>query len=206
MTLLEVLLAIGVMSMVGAGVTSMMSALSDGMAQQHDMRSSMLRASLAQARLSSYLTRARCLLDLEPERLVMWLEDADGDDVIDGTEVRWLHWESDRGVLKIAWLVDPDGVAIEDPYPDPAGIDWWNEYESLAQLNGVQPLHIDLLAGLDSLAFTAPVLGSARARREAAMSTRTVDAAYGLDVAGTLVQHCLGDSVRLHDPPEESNP
>ncbi|MCP4757871.1 MAG: type II secretion system protein [Planctomycetes bacterium] len=206
MTLLEVLLAVGVMGLVGAGVTSMMSALTVGMAQQHDARTSVLRASLAQARLSSYLTRARCLLDLEPTRLVLWLEDADGDDVIDGTEVRWLNWESGRGALRIAWLVDSEGVAIEDPYSDPAGIDWWSEFDTLRALSGVRDLHIDLVSGLDSWAFTAPMLGSARVRREAAMNTRTIDAAYELDVSGVLVQHCLGDSVRLHDPPEESEP
>jgi type II secretory pathway pseudopilin PulG len=206
MTLLEVLLAVGVMGLVGAGVTSMMSSLTVGMAAQHDARSSVLRASLAQARLSSYITRARCLLDLEPSRLVMWLEDTDGDDVIDATEVRWLDWEPDNGRLKIAWLVDSEGVAIEDPYPDPVAVDWWSEFDALDRLPGVRSLKIDLLGGLESWAFTAPMLGSAQSRREAAMNARTVDAAYELDVAGTLVQHCLGDSVRLHDPPEEREP
>ena len=103
MTLLEVLLAVGVMGLVGAGVTSMMSALTVGMAQQHDARTSVLRASLAQARLSSYLTRARCLLDLEPTRLVLWLEDADGEYRRPGEAVGGGASSHPRGIDRQGW-------------------------------------------------------------------------------------------------------
>ena len=104
MTLLELLLAIGITGLVGLATATMMNALGNGMVEQHDTRASMLRAGMAQARLSAYFTRARCILDVHSDRMVIWLEDGDGDDLIDPTEVRWITWTSSTGNLTISWI------------------------------------------------------------------------------------------------------
>ena len=84
MTLLELLLAVSVTSTVALGIVGMMDALTNGIIDQRDTRASILRAGLSQTRVSSYIARARCLLDLEDHRVVMWLEDTDGDEAVDG--------------------------------------------------------------------------------------------------------------------------
>ena len=202
MTLLEVMLAIAVMSMVGLGTAGMMSALTTGMVDQHDTRSSMLRAGLSQARLSSYVSRCRCLLDLETTRLVLWLEDADGDDAIDATEVRWISWSSHEETLAIEWVTDELGDVLDTPYGDPSHIDWWSEYSVLSQTAGLKPGTITLIGSVADWSFSTDQLLNATARRIAAMNRRTVEATYQLDIADTKIDHCLGDSIRMHDPPD----
>ena len=202
MTLLEVMLAIAVMSMVGLGTTGMMSALTTGMVQQHDARSSMLRAGLSQARLSSYVSRSRCLIDLEPNRLVLWLEDADGDDAIDGTEVRWVFWNSNAQTLTINWVTDEQGDTLEEPYANPTTIDWWQEWDQLERTTGLKPGSLDLVSSVASWAFSTDPVSSPSARREAAMARQTVEAIYELHIAEDSIEHCLGDSIRMHEPPD----
>jgi len=201
MTLLEVMLAIAIMGMVGLGTTAMMSALTTGMVEQHDTRSSMLRAGLSQARLSSYIATCRCLLDLERTRLVLWLEDADGDNVIDGTEVRWISWEHTGGALEIRWVADESGEPLDNPYGDPATVDWWQELSLLQQVARLRVGSLKLVGGVADWAFATDQLTSPHARRLSAMARRTVEASYELDIADTRIQHCLGDSIRMHDPP-----
>jgi len=201
MTLLEVLLAIAIMSLVGLGTTGMMSALTTGMVEQHDTRSSTLRAGLSQARLSSYVSMSRCLLDLEQTRVVLWLEDADGDDVIDATEVRWISWDVQSNALVIQWVFDTQGDPIESPYGDPTSVDWWQELTQLEQLARMTVGSLNLVGGVADWTFSTDQLINPTARRLAAMSRRTVEATYELEIADTRIQHCLGDSIRMHDPP-----
>jgi prepilin-type N-terminal cleavage/methylation domain-containing protein len=205
MTLLEVLLAIAITGLVGAGITAMMSALTTSMIDQHDTRSSTLRAGLTQARLSSYITRCRCLLDCEADRIVLWLEDADGDDAIDATEVRWISHDSSAGKLRTQWILDPDEL-VEYPYANPTLVDWWSELTQLDNSTGLRSGSIDLVHGVEACTFATTAASTPQARRAAAMARRTVEANYTLVVADTRVTHCLGDSIRMHDPPEEQTP
>ena len=202
MTLLEMMLAIAVMGLVGLGTTGMMSALTTGMVEQHDARSSMLRAGLSQARFSSYVSRCRCLLDLEETQLVLWLEDADGDNAIDGTEVRGISWEAAIGAVTIRWVADETGGILEDPYADPANVDWWSELAGLQQMAGLKSGSLTLVSGVAGWTFATDLLTSPDARRAEAMNRRTVEATYELDIADTRIEHCLGDSIRMHDPPD----
>ena len=204
MTLLEVLLAIAITGMVGAGVTAMMSALSSSMIEHHDTRSSTLRAGLSQARLSSYVTRCRCLLDCESSRLVLWLEDADGDDAIDATEVRWIQHDAAAEHVQINWITDPQSV-LDEPFANPTAVDWWDQLRQLQLMAAIRSGSLDLIHGVPAWAFNAPAENSAQARRAASMDQRTVEASFTLAVADNEFQHSLGDSIRIHDPPSEES-
>ena len=205
MTLLEVLLAIAITGLVGAGITAMMSALTTNMIDQHDTRSSTLRAGLAQARLSSYITRCRCLLDCEDDKIVLWLEDGDGDDTIDATEVRWITYDATTGKLRTQWILDPDQW-LEFPYANPTNVDWWAEFDELGRIASLRSGAITLISGIEQCVFATTAASTPQARRAAAMDRRTVEANYTLVVADTTFEHCLGDSIRMHDPPEEETP
>lgn len=206
MTLIETLLAISITATVGAGIVGMMSALTDGMIAQHDMRSSVLRAGLAQARLSAYVTRSRCLLDLEPQRVVLWLEDADGDEAIDATEVRWIDWTPDRAALSVQWVVDDTGTVLDEPFTDPAGIDWWSTLSSYAKTAGLKVPRLDLAGNVTNWTFESTPTSNGRARRTEAMGRLAVHAAYALAVADDTRDHRIGDSIRMHQPPEGGTP
>jgi len=199
-TLLELLLAVGMTGGIGLGIAGMMSALSTGVVEQHDARSSMLRAGMTHARLSAYLSRARCLLDLEPTQLVCWLEDVDGDDAIDATEVRWIAWDPDTQQMSIDWIIDPD-VVLEDPYGAPTGVDWWQELATLSSHASLKHGTMGLVTGLETWSFDHDDRSGPIARREAAMARRAVTATYALDVSGVTVEHCMGESIRMHDLP-----
>lgn len=205
-TLVETLLAVGMTALVGGGIVGMMSALTDGMAAQHDMRSSVIRAGLAQGRLTSYLARSRCLLDLESHRLVLWLEDADGDKAIDGDEVRWIGWSNDTGSLSVRWVVDETGVVLDEPHADPAGVDWWRTLDAYERTAGLVVPKIDLAGDVTDWAFESVSTGNARIRRIDAMSRRSIQAHYSIAVADDTRMHSLGDSIRMHRPPDGALP
>ena len=101
MTLIETLLAVGMTSIVGAGISGMMHVLSSDVAMQHEVRTGIVRAALVQSRLSSYVGRCRCLVDLEPNQAVIWLCDDNGDDAVGAAEVRWLHHDEHTGTATI---------------------------------------------------------------------------------------------------------
>jgi len=201
MTLLEVMLAVSITGVIGLGITAMMNALSSGMIDQHDARSSMLRAGLAQTRMSSYLARSRCLIDLEQHRLVVWLEDSDGNDVVDPDEVRWVSFDRTSGTLAISWIADPEGL-LEEPYEDPAGIDWWLEFDRLEAIHGIQPASLVLVSGLSTWTFSDQPSSSDRQRRESAMASHVVHATYVIPLGSKDVTHCIGESIRMHQPPD----
>jgi hypothetical protein len=134
--------------------------------------------------------------------MVLWLEDADGDNAIDGTEVRWVAWEPAAAALTIRWVADETGGILEDPYADPANVDWWSELTQLQQVAGLKSGSLTLIGGVADWAFATDQLISPAARRVAAMSRRTVEATYDLELADTRITHCLGDSIRMHDPPD----
>ena len=200
MTLLELLLAISITSTVALGIVGMMDALTDGILNQRDTRASVLRAGLSQTRVSSYIARARCLLDLEDHRVVMWLEDADGDDAVDATEVRWLEWTPVKDVLAIHWFADPNDL-IDEPLTDLEHIDWWNLKSSYLGTAGLQHGALDLAGSIADWTFETSPASSPQQRRLAAQERRTLLATYDLDVQGTIRTHCMGESLRRHQRP-----
>ncbi|MCH2141663.1 MAG: prepilin-type N-terminal cleavage/methylation domain-containing protein [Phycisphaerales bacterium] len=200
MTLLELLLAVSVTSTVALGIVGMMDALTNGIIDQRDTRASILRAGLSQTRVSSYIARARCLLDLEDHRVVMWLEDTDGDEAVDGTEVRWLEWSPTHDVLSIHWFADPAEL-LDTPLSELEDIDWWTLKSTYETTSGLKHGALDLAASIANWSFDVGPYTDPRQRRLAAQQQRTVLATYDLNVEGSIRTHCMGESMRRHQQP-----
>ncbi len=201
MTLLELLLASTSTATVALGIVGMTSALTDGIMDQHDTRASVLRAGVSQSRVSAYIARSRCLLDLEEDRIVLWLEDADGDEAVDGVEVRWLEWNPSRKTVTISWFADP-GEILEEPFADLANTDWWAQQQAYGRMSSLQSGSLDLAGGITGWVFDADLSTTPQNRRLAALQRRTVMATYDITVSNTTRQHCIGESVRRHQLPD----
>ena len=206
MTLIETMLAIGMTALVGTGISGMMHVLSNDVAMQHEVRAGVVRAALVQARLSAYVGRSRCLLDLEGERAVLWLQDSDGDDAVHADEIRWLHWSEADGDAVIQWIEPLDGADLPT-YDDPAAIDWWAQYTALATRSNVQAGTLALATSLASFEFREVLNTTPNQRRRDAMQRRRVEVDLGMTLGTELRHHRVGESIRLHRQPSgESAP
>lgn len=200
MTLIETMLAIGMTALVGAGISGMMHVLSNDVAMQHEVRTGVVRAALVQARLSAYVGRSRCLLDLESHRAVLWLQDTDGDDAVHAAEIRWLHWSEANGDAVIQWIQPLDGADLPT-YDDPASIDWWAQYTSLATRSNVQAGTLALATSLESFEFRETLNTTPNQRRRDAMQRRRVEVDLSMTLGTGHRQHRVGESIRLHRQP-----
>jgi hypothetical protein len=178
----------------------MMHVLSNDVAMQHEVRTGVVRAALVQARLSAYVGRSRCLLDLEDERAVLWLQDTDGDDVVHASEVRWLHFSAQDGDAEVTWIQPLNGAAMPI-YDDPSSIDWWSEYASLATRSNVQAGTLALASTVKNFAFRETLDTTPTQRRRDAMGRRRIEIDLGLALGNTVRSHRVGESIRLHRQP-----
>jgi hypothetical protein len=129
MTLVELILALSITTMVGLAIASMMGVASAGVTTHQDARGLMLRAHLAQTRLLAYVAPSRCLLDAGDSSLVIWLRDARQGDTVHASEVRWVRLDGSNGRLVVHWVQFPEGMSevtkgLEDGQLAVAS-DWW---------------------------------------------------------------------------------
>lgn len=200
MTLLETLLAVGMTTIVGAGISGMMHVLSNDVAMQHEVRTGIVRAALVQSRLSAYVGRARCLIDLEPHRAVLWLSDDNGDDTVGAAEVRWISFDDFAGTCSIRWIdaSDPDGLPTFD---SPASIDWWDQLAALEGRPDTRTGRLELAGDLDDMRFRETIDVSALQRRQDAMQRRRIEVELELALGDATRAHRIGESIRLHRTP-----
>ncbi len=200
MTLIETMLAVGMTALVGAGISGMMHVLSNDVAMQVETRTGVVRAALVQARLSAYVGRARCLLDLQDDAAVLWLEDADGDDAVHATEIRWMQFDADTGDALVRWL-QPENTAALPIYDEPEQVDWAAEFSALAQRTDVIAGSLALAGDLQQFTFREVLAGGDVARRRDAMRRHRVEVDLGMQLGDTIRLHRVGESIRLHREP-----
>jgi len=108
LTLVEMLLAMSITAMVGAGIATMMNVLGRDVGLQYEARAVLVRTNSAQARLSAYVAPARCILDVDEERLVLWLEDSRESDTVHASEIRWIHHDAVSNQVLVDFVSFPD--------------------------------------------------------------------------------------------------
>ena len=200
MTLLETLLAVSMTVVVGAGISGMMHVLSNDVAMQHDVRTGVIRAALVQARLSAYVGRSRCMLDLEPSRAVFWLQDADADDTVHATEVRWIAFDADGSAATIGW-VKATNIDALPVYDSPESIDWWRELDLLERRADVQRGTLNLAGDLAGFTFRETMNAAGPARRRDALERQRIEVDLELQLSQGARMHRVGESIRLHRVP-----
>lgn len=90
-TLVELLLALVICSLVTAGVVAMMVAVSYGTSSSRDLRGLVVKSRTIDARLSAAVRGSRSVLASGTDFLILWTADNNADDTTDNAEVRLIE-------------------------------------------------------------------------------------------------------------------
>ena len=129
-----------------------------------------------------------------------WLEDADGDDAVHATEIRWMQFDADTGDALVQWL-QPEDTAALPIYDEPEQVDWAAEFSALAQRTDVIAGSLALAGDLQHFTFREVLAGGDVARRRDAMRRHRVEVDLGMQLGDTIRLHRVGESIRLHREP-----
>jgi prepilin-type N-terminal cleavage/methylation domain-containing protein len=134
LTLLELLLAVAVTSMVAAALSAMLGAVWTGVETRRDARSVMVHANAAQVRLATYIVPSRCILHVSGGDLILWHNDARESDTVHASEIRWLLFNEENGSIDLHFVRFPEEWSepaqhLED-LEHPAGSNWYNVLSS----------------------------------------------------------------------------
>ena len=130
MTFIETMLAITITAMVGGAITTMMAAVTDEVESHHFTRSQLIQNGLAQSRLSSYIARSHCVLDLTEDSVTLWLEDSRDSGTVHASEIRWIKLDPVTGVLESHFVCFPDSwsessrLLSDTEFTEYSHVDW----------------------------------------------------------------------------------
>ena len=198
MTIIETVLAMTITAMVGGAISTMMAAVSDELTANQGTRSSLIRAGLAQSRLSSYIARSHCVLDLEPTSVTLWLEDSRDGNTVHATEIRWITLDSDTGTLESHFVCFPDTwseaakLQADTEYTTASNINWKMVLKSF-QDRGLS-CSLPLVEGIISMEFTGNEVSS--------LDTTLIEASMSLSVMDQIEHTNTAESIRVHQIPE----
>ncbi|NBC11430.1 MAG: hypothetical protein GVY24_06795 [Planctomycetes bacterium] len=94
MTLVELLLAVAITTLIGAAIASMLAAVSYGTDSSKDMRSLVARNKAVNARISAAIRGSTMVLDQGAGFLVLWTSDADENGQPNLLEIRRLQYNA----------------------------------------------------------------------------------------------------------------
>ena len=108
MTLTELLIALAIASIIGAGVVAMTEAVGRSLEDGRMERESTIASAAAASRLSSLVAPSNCALDLAPEMSVFWKSDTRRDGNVQATELNWLCFDQSSGEVALEWIEFPE--------------------------------------------------------------------------------------------------
>lgn len=108
LSLLEMTLAIGITSIIGAAIASMMAAAANSLASKDDGRQSAIRLATTQVRLGAYIAPSRCLLANSNSHITLWFEDTNESRTVHASEIRWIHFDEQTSLLTVKFINFPD--------------------------------------------------------------------------------------------------
>jgi len=107
LSLLEMILAIGITSIVGAAIAATMAAASTSLSSRDDGRQSAIRLATTQVRLGAYIAPSRCILEKSDTCITLWLEDSREGKTVHATEIRWIQFDEQRKELNVKFVSLP---------------------------------------------------------------------------------------------------
>lgn len=113
MTLVELLLAMSITSIVALAAGGMLTAVTYGSSERTDLRSLVVRQEIISHRLSAAIRASRQVLESDNEQLVLWVTDANNDQTAQLSEVRWIERNEKYGEINETHLVFPDNYPAE---------------------------------------------------------------------------------------------
>ena len=110
LTTLELLVALGVTSITGLGVATVITSVSRGVTDMNGARSAMQRAATSHARLRAYTDTALCLLAQDERGFALWAHDERTNDVVNVSELRVFWIDGEAGEVRTEFVVFPEGM------------------------------------------------------------------------------------------------
>ncbi len=107
LTLLELMLAIVITTLVAGAIAGMLGAVSAGVGTRKDNREIMVLAHAAQCRISAYVAASRCVLSASGGDMTLWLDDSRESGTVHATEIRWLRFDADTGEIIVHFVAFP---------------------------------------------------------------------------------------------------
>lgn len=196
LTLLEMMLALTITAMVALAIAGMMGAVSAGLANRADARTLMIAGHAAQIRLGTYITPARCILDADGQRLVVWFNDDREGDTVHASEMRWLMYDDDRSVLEMHYVDFPDSWSeLERDRRDreySRDADWFDVLDYYDSQNWISTTV--LIDELVDLRFSLP--------DDSPINARQVITHLTFDGVGTQQDVAVSSTIRRHGQPD----
>ena len=107
LSLLEMTIAIGITSIIGAAIAAMMAAASNSLSSKDDGRQSAIRLATTQVRLAAYIAPSRCILEKNSSQLTLWLEDSRESKTVHVSEIRWIQFDESTNALTVKFVDFP---------------------------------------------------------------------------------------------------
>ena len=114
MTLAELIIALAITSVVGAGVVAMTDAVARVLDQGRSERERTIASAVASTRLSSIVAPCSCALSVEGGTVVLWRGDTLRDRQVQATEVGWVRFDPESSELRYEWIAFPEGWSARD--------------------------------------------------------------------------------------------
>ena len=195
MTLLELMLALSITTLIAGAIAAMLAAVATGVGTRTDNRSAMIRAHAAQSRITAYITPGRCVLATDGPDLALWLNDRRESDTVHVSEVRWLLFDSASGTIDVHFVKFPDGwTEVAEALADteyPAASDWFSIRDSYDGNGWISQL--TLVDGLSSV--------SVETDETNAVDSRVVTYDLNFQADDIPIPARASASIRLHEPP-----
>jgi|GEM_PF-614917 len=166
-TLIEILMATMIASLVAASVASLMSLLGGALQEQDRMAQQIVRTAGGHARFSDHILRARAIIGLSSTQLVLWVPSEDfiasnqftlAYDEINRREIRWYRWNAGTKRLEMSRTSN-----VNDATVHALNTDWSALYSTLSAANQLQT--VTVFDGLTSATFHAFGFNSCSTRR-----------------------------------------
>ena len=108
MSLAELLMAMSITVLVGAGIVAMMESIGRVLDEGRTQRAETIASATAASRLSSVVAPSACAVELSPSLVTLWSGDVRRDGAIQASELIWIRFESDSGTLMVEKVRFPD--------------------------------------------------------------------------------------------------
>ncbi len=139
LTLLELLIALSITAIVAGATSAMITAFIRATEADKSWREALIRAQAVNARLASYISPARCTLDVATDGCALWLDDPNSSTTVNATEIRWITLDSATGTLIAEMVKFPAewDQAKRDAYDTayPKTSDWWTVRKQFVELD-----------------------------------------------------------------------
>ncbi len=153
-TLIEVMLAVGLVGIVGAGILAFLSAFATGASARVRVSDPALEATLAVRRLNSIVPDFRTVLAADTQNAVLWVSDRVPSRTVHLSELACLRIDGARGELLLDTIDDSALVADRSLETEFRASDDFQAAFASAREAGIVRSRV-LAEGLDSVSFSA---------------------------------------------------